>query len=258
MPDNFIEDNIIEKLVRYTDGESSAEEIAEVGQLLQQNEAVCERYENIVSAKAAIRSLGLQQRIGKLHRDYHAEKQQNNTRAVRPKFTMAKTFLRVAAVLIFFVGGYGVYEYATVSNESVFEKNYIGYQLPVLRGEQNENITDSLYRAGKFAELQKIFEQAAAKTQHDYFIAGLSYLETNNAAEAIQAFTSLQRLNNSSAEKYFVQETEFYLALAYIKNGNVDEAEQLLHNIQNSRQHIFYNKASEISSMQLQVLKWKK
>lgn len=257
MPDNFINDDMIEKLIRFADGECNDAEKNEIEQLLQYNTALRERYENILSAKTAIKSLGLKQRIAKLQTEFLNEQTQSKTKAIAPVNTF-RIFMRVAAILIVMAGGYAAYQYAAISDESVFEKNYTGYMLPITRGSNSQTTIDSLYSAGNFTAVQKHFITTANKTPQDYFLAAASYLQTGNASAAITNFKTLQQLNNTATEKYFVQETEYYLALAYIRNGNIDEAQELLQIIKNNSLHIYYNNAKAISDLQLKMLRWKK
>ena len=87
--------------------------------------------------------------------------------------------------------------------------------------------------------------------------AGQAYLQLNNANAAIHNFQEVENLNSKSTEKYFEQETDYYCMLAYIKAGKIEDAERLLDKIKSNPQHLFYNKAKDISRIQLMMLKWK-
>ena len=115
----------------------------------------------------------------------------------------------------------------------------------------------SLYNAGNYDDVIKSFNSTQNKTQEDYFITAQSYLQLNNAAAAIDAFKQVENLNNNSTEKYFQQETDYYLMMAYVKNGQIVLAEQLLDKITANKQHLFYDKAKNISRIKLKILEWK-
>ena len=51
----------------------------------------------------------------------------------------------------------------------------------------------------------------------------------------------IENLNNNSSEKYFEQETDYYLMLAYIKSGEINQAKRQLDKITSNKQHMFYN-----------------
>ncbi len=258
MPDNFTGD-ITEMLIRYMDNELSEKEKPAVEKLLQENAEANERYQLLLAAKQAIRSGGLKQRVQKIHDEYiqaNAKTEPAHAKVVRAS-SVFKTFMRIAAVFVIAVGGYGVYEYSTTNNASVFNNNFAKYELPVNRGENSTNDIDSLYNASNYAAAINAFEAKTQKDQKDYFIAGQSYLQLNNADKAIAAFEQIQNLNSTSTTKYFVEETDYYLALAFIKAGKISEAQSQLDKITSDKQHLFYNQAKNISGLKLHILKLK-
>src|SRR5689334_15290727 len=112
MQDNSTYENIIEQLIRFADGELNADENAAIEKMLQEDAMLRERYENILAAKAAIRSKGLQQRVAAVHKEYIAGKDNQQTqqaKIIKPSFGAAKILMRVAAILLFVIAGYGVY-----------------------------------------------------------------------------------------------------------------------------------------------------
>lgn len=264
MQDNFTPD-VIEQLISFLDGELLPEENAATEKLIQEDAAVKERFENLVAARSAIKTEGLRQRISRLHQQYYPDvaatqtAEKETAKVIKPSFgNSAKIILRIAAVFIFAVAGYAVYEYSTTSNESVYADNFIKYQLPVSRGEsQPQQSIDSLFSANNFSGVIEVFKTITDKNQKDHFLAALASLETGDSQSAIDDLKNVQQLNSNSPEKYFEQETDYYLALAYIKAGNIEEAQKQLNIIKANKQHMFYQKASEISSTKLGILKMK-
>jgi tetratricopeptide (TPR) repeat protein len=254
----------IEQLIRYMDGELSEQEKIEIEKLLLHDDALKERFENLLAARNAIRDQGLKQRVRAIHNEYHPPiKEDEQTtpltgKIVKPVFSNSlRIVVRVAAILIFVFAGYGIYEYVTTTNNSMFADNFIKYDLPTVRGEAKQDNIDSLYRQNNYSSVIKTFESKQEKTPKDYFLAALAYLETGEAKHALETFQKLQQLNNSSTEKYFNEETDYYVALAYIKDGNIQEAQKQLQLITVNKQHKYYQKVKEISHLKLQILRWK-
>ena len=130
--------------------------------------------------------------------------------------------------------------------------------MPVSRGKgQAQQSIDSLFSANNFSGVIEVFKTITDKNQKDYFLAALASLETGDSQSAIDDLKNVQQLNSNSTEKYFEQETDYYLALAYIKAGNIEEAEKQLGIIKANKQHMFYQKTNEISSTKLEILKMK-
>ena len=261
MHDNFTYGNT-EQLIRYMDGELSPQENVAMETLLEKDNDIRERYQQLLAARDAIKAEGLKQKMLVMHAKYYAElketEQTGKARVIRTSFGhQMKLITRIAAVFILVIAAYGVYQYSTATTDQLFADNYISYHLPVTRGEEQARMIDSLYAEHDFTAVIKTFENANEKTAQDYFLAAIAYLETGNADAAILHLKQLQAINVDSAKQYFVQETEYYLLLAFLKAGLINEAEQQLNTITANKEHMFYKKAKEISSTKLMILKWK-
>ena len=104
------------------------------------------------------------------------------------------------------------------------------------RGEQDvEQINlqaSSAYNQKDFAtaiaRYETIIARGLANDRHHFFL-GLSYLYTAAYEDAITNFLKVPELNASSK---FIQEYRWFLALAYLKNEQLDEGEAVLRSIQ--------------------------
>lgn len=254
MQDNSTND-IIEMLTRYMDGELTTEEKITMEELLKKDVTLQERYQHLLAARRAIRMQGLKQHVQAIQKEYLQE--MHSEKPTGKNISVFRTFMSVAAVLIIIVAGYGLFQYISTTNESVYSSNFINYNAPVSRGNIPANGMVDLYSSGKYAEVVRYFESLPNKSQQDYFIVAQAYLHLNNSKAAINNFKQVQNLNNNSTGKYFVQETDYFLLLAYIKSGDIDEAEKKLDKIISDKQHLFYKKAKSISRTKLIILKWK-
>ncbi len=258
MQDNST-DFTADMLIRYMDGEMEATEKEATAKLLQEDAALQERYQYFLAAKRAIRSQRLQQRVQAIHQEYTqaAPPVESSAAKVTKATPLRKRWMRIAALFFLATVGYGVFQYVSTSRQSLYNDNYISYQLPVQRSSEKTGELGALYNEGNYRAVVNTFNQMAQKQQQDYFLAAQAYLRLNEANAAIDAFRQVEQLNHNSREKYFEQETDYYLALAYLKAGTIDLAEQQLNKITANRQHLFYIKASRISRTKLKMLKWK-
>lgn len=256
MPDN-VSDDMIVQLIKYVDDELALTDKAGMEKLLQNNIALKERYEKLLAAKEAIRSRGLAKRVQKIQEEYthRANPAKESAKIIKPGFF--KIFMRAAAVLFIGVAGFLVFEYTSTTTQSEYNNNFVIYHEIVNRGDSSFNSLAAAYNGGNYDNAITIFNSIKNKNQHDYFIAAQCYLIVNNVSGAINAFKAVENLNSKSLEKNFEQETDYYLMLAYIKNGDIELAEQKLHKINANKQHLFYNKARNISQLKLDLLKWK-
>ena len=260
MPDNSTYDQI-EQLIRYMDGELSPEEQLAMQQQLGQDPVLQERLQQLTAARSAIKSAGLQQRVRALHQQFYPIIEQQKGDAIKEStpglFRRIQPILRIAAILLLFVGAYGVYEYSTVSSTALYADNYLSYRLPVTRGTAGATQTDSLYTAGNYKAVITSVEQSTNRQARDNFLAGVACLETGDPVNAIRYLKALQTDNASAATPVFVQETEYYLALGYIRAGMISEAKAELELIRSNKQHMYYQNAAAISNFKLTLLEWK-
>jgi tetratricopeptide (TPR) repeat protein len=85
----------------------------------------------------------------------------------------------------------------------------------------------------------------------------MSYLELKNPAKAIEAFRGIVSTNETDAGKIWQDETEYYLALAYIANRDYDFALELLEKIKQEPAHTYHERVSAKLIRQVKALKWR-
>ena len=255
MQDNFTDENL-EMLLKYIDGEMSEAERASVETLMQSNVSFKEHYENLLNAKKAIYKQGIRAKVQALHNEYMNVEKAASTAKIA-KISVTKLLMRIAAVFVVVLAGYATYQYTSITNDKLFADNFKSYLLPVNRGVGQISQVDSLYNAQDFSGVISATNKTTAKDQKTYFLQALAYLQTNNTANAINAFKNVEQLNSNSSEKYFAQETDYYLMLAYLKANNITSAEMQLNKITANKKHKYYNNATSISKTNLMILKWK-
>ncbi len=244
----------IEQLNRYLDGELTEKDKLEIEEKLRSDSELQSRLDNLLIARAAIKSSGLKDRISGIYSDFKAA---HGAKVVPlKKRYLLKAWISVAAALLLLILGYGAYQLITVSNQSVFDEHYMAYYLPVQRGAADPvtSLRDSLYRAGDYAGYLEQSKNISHPVQKDHFLEGMALLETNEPEKAIISFEKLKDLNAKGNDPYFEQETDYYLTLAFIRSGRIGEAKVLLEKIKSNPQHLYYKNASSISNLSLKVL----
>ncbi len=192
MPDSS-ENDIAEILIRYMDNELTPEEKAVITEQLQQDAILNERYQLLLAAKQAIRMNGLKQRVQALHKEHELQAKELEQEKIASGTSFFKTFMRIAAVFIIAVTGYGVFEFASTNDQSVYKDHFLSYELSVNRGLGTTNTIDSLYTAKSYAGVIEAFNTKQNKSQQDYFLAAQCYLQLNNAGKAIQKLFNMLR-----------------------------------------------------------------
>ena len=134
------------------------------------------------------------------------------------------------------------------TNEDLFQTYYFIYPgNQQIRGVSQENEAMKLYANREFESAAIAFEQLlvndSSKTALHLYL-GNCYLNINKPGLAIKSFT----ISENSESTIIAQNSEWYLALAFIKSENNVKAKAVLSKIANSK-HLYNQKASEILSI---------
>ena len=258
MQDNFTNDTA-EMLIKYMDGELDETGKTAVENILQTDALAQAQYQFFLAAKQSVRSQGIRQRVAGIQREYLQERKEAENISIpkKKRSSFFTPFMSAAAVLLFLLIGYTTFQYVTTTNQKVYEDAYFAYQLPVNRGNEKAAAVENSYNAGDYKAVITAFNLLPAKSTKDYFIAGLAFLQMNDAKSAVTSFQEIEKLNSTNERKQYIQETDYYLLLSYLKAGDISNAEKKLDEIRSNKEHLFYEKAASISRMQLMILKWK-
>lgn len=239
-----------EKLVQYLDGELSGQEELDIEQELAADIAFQQEFEDLKAAKAAIKYHGLQNKVSAIHdqmmKEFKAPVKNSRGRII--KYAIA-----VAASLVLLVGGYVLYNFATLSSEKVFASRYQPYEMITLRGD--DSAASQIEKAYREKEYKKVLTLNQAKnkpSQMDQFLAGSAAMELKNYSKAVETFGKIQ------GKKFDLDdETDYYLALAYIRNKDFDLALDLLRIIKEDPEHRYNSRVTPKLLRQLRMLKWR-
>jgi hypothetical protein len=162
-----------------------------------------------------------------------------------PKENKSFRWIAIAAsfVGIVLISTFSIYYFSEKSSSNLYATNFQPYPnvvAPVVRGQNiNTPITDAFqaYEKEDYKLSAKLFEDIP----EDYALlyGGISNLEINQNQKAII------QLNKLSLQKGKYQEiSEWYLALAYLKNNETKNAKEVLNSIGQNQQ--FYEQATEL------------
>lgn len=240
MKDNFTS----EDLVQYLDGDLGKEDLQGMQAKLQADAGFRDEFLRLQLARETIKLHGLKERVGNIHREMMQELQAEPVKETTPVIPMFRRVMRIAAILILVVAGAAIYEYTQLSANSLFEKNYSAYTATEQRGADNASALVAAYKAGETGKVVELFQALPQPAAQDLFYVGNAYLQLGKPMEAIRNFQQLEALNKTNQTHVFEEDTEYYLAMAYLKNGQTKEAIALLEKIHNTNGHPYQDKVS--------------
>lgn len=163
----------------------------------------------------------------------------------KPGRNGSRLWYAVAAAVLVLVGAGVVWQ--NLNKPPVFE-DYFGHfdQLVSLRGEEGNKAAEGI-EAYSDRNYNKAFDLLSAVGEEGLnaelkFYLGVSALGSDHVKEAIRIF---EEIGIERPNKYY-QQTRWYLALAYWKNGNTDQATDMLESIEEGQ--FKYDKARELLS----------
>ncbi|MFT3704051.1 MAG: hypothetical protein QM802_16915 [Agriterribacter sp.] len=247
--------NTTSRLEAYIDGSLSEEQQVITEKMLSENAGLQQEYEYMKHAVSAVQLSGMHARVKNIATAHFAAT--TNESKVAKIGSIGFYALRVAAVVVVLLISYTALVYATTTPEQIFADSFSNYDLPTSRSASRIATIDQLYKMEKWQAVMDITSAESSSTQKNLFLAGMAAIQLNKIDAATSFFNKVQQLNKISQNKSYQDESEFYLALTYIKLKKIPEAESLLTTIKENPEHAYHSQASKISSFKTKLLSWK-
>lgn len=161
--------------------------------------------------------------------------------------------LWMAATLLFVLIAAVIYQYATLNSANLFKASFSPYTISAGHGNNQQDTLEKLYQDRQYDVLIEQFAQLSDPDIYDRFLAGNSYLLKQEPAKAIQEFLIIQRHNKQAKEHVWEEETDYYLAMAYLKLDQPGKALPIVESMHANPRHSYHDK---ITGIQLAKLKW--
>ncbi len=176
-------------------------------------------------------------------------------KAVVRTMHFSKALLRIAAVMLILIGSAAIYKYETVNGESVFNRQFTGYELNSLRGEEKPDLQAFTFREANWLDVVAINYLAPVKTNKSCFLAGMAQMELKKYPEALELFQTV--LANNKDES-FHDDAEYYTALGYLASHQSGRALELINQIKANPDHKYYFLVRNMSALDLKIIGMKK
>jgi tetratricopeptide (TPR) repeat protein len=244
---DFLHDNE-ETLMKYLDGDMDETEKDLFEGRLQSDTELKERLQNLQLAIASVQQYGTAEKVKSIHSEMMQElaSVEKEGRVVPMKRAIRYT-LAIAASIIIILIGVNIFT-AGPSSQKLYNEAFVDYDASGVRGNNSRNELATWYQNHDY---KAVTEKAASQnlSQTDSLLVAISYLKTDKTSEAIQW------LKNISLQNPINQDAEFYLAMAYLKNKNYDEAVSLMEQIHANPNQVYRNQFSEDYINKVKTLK---
>jgi len=239
-----------ELLIDHLDKKIQGESLPEAEALLQSDSNAREEWQFLQAAVDAVEHHALHAKVAAIR----AEMQPAQKPVVR---SITRNIYRIAAAIVLLIGSLAIYKFATVNADDFYTRHYIAYELPTSRSGAETPAIEAAYRNADWNAVINLYNSISAKGNQDHFLAGIAALELKQFPQAIGRFTQILNNNSVNNDTYFQDESEYYLALAYIANDEIAKASTLLDKIKADSNHLYREKAENMSGTDFKILEMK-
>ena len=269
-----------EQIDRYLQGDLDAQELQQFEDQMQADEELKQRVEDTQMAQSLMEHYGLRNEIKAIRAAMQAEGDSTlpeepvapaveetrplkegvdeNVKAV-PMFQWAG---RIAAGLALLLVGFLTIQYATLSPKRLYEEKitsespYLGLSNRSVE-DREDTLADQVrveYQFGNYEEVIRLYGELEKPTFAETFRVGYAYLQQEKTKEAINSFQQVMQNEDAFMIK---DKAEYYLALAYLQDGQIETAVSMLEKIHASDDHIYEDSLSSFYLWRLRLLNMK-
>jgi len=186
----------------------------------------------------------------------------NGSEVIENRITKVRRIVRysiaVAASVLLIVVCIVVFNFYRLSSDRLFADNYSAYELTTTRdkNDSTESKIEIAYREKNYEEVIKLNATSVLSVK-DIFLTAMSFLEINDPSRAISNFQVVIADVKDDKNSELKDATEYYMALAYLKNNDYDQAIELMNKIRDNPSHLYSKKFSRKYINKIKRLKWR-
>lgn len=235
-------------LFKYLEGELSQAAAEQIEAQLREEPDLRERLERLRLARKAVGHYGLVQQVRAVHREMvpSFRKPPLMVRWRRPILSVAAAFVVVLSMAAF-------YMYRQSRSTKIFEDNFSPYLITSDRGEGFMEPLSVAYKKGRMTDVPAIFHGLSSPSIADYFLTANAFLELQRPDSAIVYFRALLEADRQHQQHAYEEDTEYYLAMSYLRAGHVAEGLPLFRKIHDDPQHPYHDK---VGTWLIRQLRW--
>lgn len=247
-----------EILIDYLDHQLNQQDTDQIEIMIQNDKSIADELQYLNMAIATVRLNTINDkvfavRISLKNTSVLTEKPANN--GIRSIYKMS---MRVAAIFLLLLGMAVLYKFLTVSNLSVYEKQFTSYDLSNLRGQESNDAEAEAYQNKNWSEVLTVFQKGINKSNKSVFLAAIAEMQLNNFPQAVTLFENILNNNRNTGDDTFREETEYYLSLAYLRNHEINKSISLINKMKADTTHTYYPLVLKLSSIDLKIIELKK
>jgi tetratricopeptide (TPR) repeat protein len=245
-----------EALIDHLDKSLQGEGSPEMEQLISNDPEAAREWNYLLLAVDAIQEAGLQEQVAAVKKTWQLQQ----TAVMQPSGgiirQLSRNVAKIAAILVVLGGGAAFFKYATISSGSLYDKYYSAYELNTSRGASEPDAMEKAYQEKDWNAVLADFTKVKRDNKAD-FLAGMADLGLKRYNDAIEHFEQVIAVNGQAGSDYFQDEAQYYLAITWLAKDKVNEALPILEKIRANKDHLFHDKVSRMSFLDLRLVQYK-
>jgi hypothetical protein len=243
-------------LIDYLDNQLSTEEAVQVENMVKKDIRVASELAYLKLALETVRLDAINEKVSATRQSYN--KAENGAENPAPAIirSMYKISMRIAAIIVLFIGIAIIYKYISVDSLAVYNKQFTGYELSNTRGQEINDAEVEAYQNKNWNGVIAVYNAENNQSNRSVFLAAMAEMQLNQFPQAVTLFENI--LNTKSGDNSFREEAEYYVSLAYLMNHEENKSIQMLDKIKADTGHTYYPLVSKMSRIDLKIIELKK
>lgn len=254
----------IEKIDNYLSGKLSTEARLQYENELAQKQELRDLQEKVIVAKEIIVSANIRKTVSEVHQKFINERpissnsQTERVRKPQGKQVFLSSFVRVAASFVLLLAGFAIYQYVSISPQSILADATVEYNPSMFRG-SNSNLQTirTFYKAKDYTAVINEIGKEQKLDSEMLFLRAMSNFSLKNYQESLKDFGAIKQQNASSLKPSYVYEIEYYESLAMIGTEQYAMALEKLEALKANNQNPYSKLISDWDLFKLKILESK-
>ena len=238
----------------YLDGKLSMDQKQAIEEEIQNNQSLADELDALKISREAIELAGWKSTIQDVQASYLSERKEKPSDGTKTISNFQQWSIRVAASMTILLVGLASFLVISTTPQGVNE-DFLSYNIPVMRGESAE--ISSLKKAFNESDFEEVVALAKANsdlTIEGKFILGMAFLQLGEGKLAVDELREIETINESSSEKMYVEEIDYYLMQGYLLSGEYDLAQNQLEKIRSNPRHKYHQTINRWDALKIKIL----
>ena len=234
-----------EQLNRYFDGELTGSEKTTFEAELAASPELQESLKALSLSKYAVNRLGILQQVSAIHTEFTGNQEKTEIPVHTPvrKINWKRYAVAAAAAIIITLGVVWLMPPGknNMNAQDLYASVYKPYSNEQIRSGGSAQL-EKEYAARNFKQVIALYPTLSNTGAKEKLLTACAYIENGETTPAVNLLLALQQDNRVNQTSAFGDDAEYYLALCYLKQGNLKDAGVLLTKISNNPAHPYSDK----------------